>query len=73
MGMWSIQGALYWAQNSGNLNSKSNGMDHFGSVRVEYLGPPSEGGPQRWPALTGPLYVPIHLTKLLPPVPLFRK
>ena len=66
MGIWSTQGALYWAQNSGNFNSKSNGMDHFGSVRVEYLGPPSEGGPQRWPALTGPL-CPYPFDKIVAP------
>ena len=46
MALWQIGGQLmgtrdtfHSAQNSGNFGQKPNVMDHFGSVRPEYLGP----------------------------------
>ena len=46
-------GAFHLAQNSGNFGKKWNGVDHFGSVWPEYLGPPLKVVHFDWPGHFG--------------------
>ena len=67
-----ILGAFHSAQNSGNFDWKSNGTNHFGSVRPEYLGLPLKVAHfDRSSISVARTEMSLSMTKLSSPVPLF--